>query len=159
MPKTSKQKNGKYAKLNIEVNNNSNNVLTNIKPKFPPTLTTSDLIKNALESDTSKKSKARTLPNAFIAYRMSLIKEYRKENVKLPPMGQLSKIAKNSWNGESQNVKDFYNKLAEDAKSLYKQSTIQIVLDSHVDESMNQPINNNTFFITAATSKAYTSPS
>ena len=65
---------------------------------------------------------------------MALIKEYRNKNIKLPPMGQFSKIAKSSWNRETQNVKDFYNKLAEDAKHLYKQSTIQIVLDNYMDE-------------------------
>ncbi|SRR6266540_7524268 len=65
-------------------------------------------------------------------------------------MGQLSKIAKNSWNKESQNVKDFYNKLSEDAKSLYRQNTIQIVLDKHMNEHMDEiftttTTNNSTF--------------
>ena len=102
MPKTSlKQKNNKRANVS---NNNSN---IDIKPIFPPTLTTNDLIKNALKSDSSNKSRAKTLPNAFIAYRMEFIKEYRKKNVKLPPMGQFSKIVKDSWNKESQNIKDF----------------------------------------------------
>jgi len=131
MPKILKQKNNKRANIS---DNNFNNVLTNIKPNFPPILTTNDLIKNALKSDTSNRSKAKTLPNAFIAYRMALIKEYRNNNIKLPPMGQLSRIAKNSWDKESQNVKDLYNKLAEDTKSLYKQRTIQIVLDNHMNQ-------------------------
>src|SRR5688572_21789116 len=159
MPKTSsKQKNNKYimtdSRLNIEANidnKNSNDVFINIRPKFPPTLTTNDLIKNALKSDTPNKSKSRTLPNAFIAYRMELIKEYRDRNIKLPPMGQFSKIAKDSWNHKSQIVKDFYNKLAEDAKSLYKQSTIQIVLDNRMGEYVNE------LFSTTSTSFATTS--
>jgi len=132
MPKTLKQKNNK--RVNIS-DNNSN---TDIKPVFPPILTTNDLIKNALKSDTPNKTKVKTLPNAFIAYRMALIKEYHSKNLKLPPMGQLSKIAKNSWDKESQNVKNFYNKLVKDAKSLYRQNTIQIVLDNHMNEHMNE---------------------
>src|SRR6266498_4446220 len=121
-------------KNNKRVNISDKNSNTDIKPVFPSTLTTNDLIENALKSDTPNKRKAKTLPNAFIAYRMALIKEYRNKNIKLPPMGQFSKIAKSSWNRETQNVKDFYNKLAEDAKHLYKQSTIQIVLDNYMDE-------------------------
>ncbi len=69
-------------------------------------------------------------------------------------MGQLSKITKNSWNKESQNVKDFYNKLAEDAKYLYRQNTIQIILDNHMNEHINKSSSttttttNNTSFVT-----------
>jgi len=173
MPKTFlKQKNNKRAtsliiNSNIDTtnigDNNSNNVLIDIKPKFPPTLTTNDLIKNALKADTSNKSKAKSLPNAFIAYRMALIKEYRNKNLKLPQMGHLSKIAKNSWNKESQIVKCFYNKLAEDAKYLYKQSTIQIVLDSHMNKHINESFStttttNSTSFITNNSSMKSTSP-
>jgi len=78
-------------------------------------------------------------------------------------MGQLSKITKNSWNKESQNVKDFYNKLAEDAKYLYKQHTIQIVLDSHMNKHINESFStttttNSTSFITNNSSMKSTSP-
>jgi len=75
---------------------------------------------------------------------MALIKEYRNKNLKLPQMGHLSKIAKNSWNKESQNVKNFYSKLAEDSKSLYKQSNIQIVLDNHMNEHINESFSTTT---------------
>ncbi len=123
--------------------NNSNSVLANIKPAFPPILTTNDLIENALKTSSTNDIyiRPKTLPNAFIAYRMALTKECHNKNIKLPPVGQFSKIAKNSWNKESQNVKDFYKKLAEDAKSLYKQNkqnTIQIVLDKHMYKDMNE---------------------
>src|SRR6266498_5694899 len=141
-------------KNNKRVNISDKNSNTDIKPVFPSTLTTNDLIENALKSDTPNKRKAKSLPNAFIAYRMALIREYHNKNIKLPPMGQLSKITKNSWNKESQNVKDFYNKLAEDAKYLYKQHTIQIVLDSHMNKHINESFSttttttNNSSFIT-----------
>ncbi|CAG8621281.1 5603_t:CDS:2 [Funneliformis mosseae] len=121
--------------LNIETNISSSNiVLSELKLKFPPILTTDELIKNAIKSNTS--SKVKTLPNAFIAYRMALIKEYHKNNIKLPPMGQFSKITKQSWDKETENVKDFYIKLAKDAKSLYmKNKTIQLVFDRHMSDS------------------------
>ena len=61
MPKSSlKQKNNKY---NSEADNNSNIVFIDIKPFFPPTLTTNDLIKNALKSGTynTKQRRFQTL--------------------------------------------------------------------------------------------------
>ncbi|CAB4490770.1 unnamed protein product [Rhizophagus irregularis] len=99
-------------------------------PPFPPALTIDDLIKNAQTSD----NKPKMVPNAFIAYRMALIREYRikNKNIKLPRMGVFSRIAENSWNKEPQHVKGYYNKLTQDAKLFYKQNTIQIVLDKHM---------------------------
>jgi len=99
MPKTSK--------LN---NKNKSNDIVDFKPSFPPKLTIDDLINN-------HKRKSLRLPNAFIVYRMALIKEYRNRNRKLPPMGELSKIAKNYWNMEPKNIKDFYASLVKDAKN------------------------------------------
>ncbi|CAG8692761.1 3738_t:CDS:1 [Funneliformis caledonium] len=52
-------------------------------------------------------------------------------------MSQLSKIATRSWDKESQDIKDCYNKLVEDAKSLYKQNNVQIVFDKHMNEVEN----------------------
>ncbi|CAG8445616.1 uncharacterized protein OCT59_023658 [Rhizophagus irregularis] len=104
----------------------SKNILTILKPSFPSTLMLDDLIKR------NTNSKPKLLPNAFIAYRMALMKEYRIKNCKLPPMGEVSKIAKNSWNIEPKHVKDFYESLVEDAKAIYKQNNIQIILDKHM---------------------------
>ena len=155
MPKTFKNKRAiSYMDSNVNATGDANingddshDVLSDIKPNFPPTLTTNDLIKNALKSGTSNKTKVTTLPNAFIAYRMELIKEYKSKGIRLPPMGQLSKIAKKSWDEESHVVKDFYNKLARDARSLYKQSTIRIVLDNHMIQNVHTitTVNNTTF--------------
>src|SRR6266496_5424957 len=91
---------------NSKSNNETDNVFNYIRPSFPPTLKIDDLIKN---DNTNNKRKS--LPNAFIAYRMSLMKEYRNNNRKLPPMGEVSKIAKNSWNMEPKHVKNFYESL------------------------------------------------
>ncbi|CAI2163905.1 17130_t:CDS:1 [Funneliformis geosporum] len=157
MPKTLKQKkaycakpfkiniyNAKIRKNNskfervINLNDhesNNNNDLNVTKPTFPPTLTTTDLISKI--KCTSNSSKAKTFPNAFIAYRIAFIKEYRNKDIKLPTMCNLSSIAKNSWNGEPQNVKDFYIKLSEDAKTLYKQKSIQIMFDKNMNKVKN----------------------
>jgi hypothetical protein len=138
MPKESSKKRNRN---NLAINSNfnlsneiniipNNNLIDIIKPSFPPTLTIDDLIKNALSSN-----KPKMVPNAFIAYRMALIREYRSKNknIKLPRMGDFSRIAEDSWNKEPQHVKSYYNKLTKDAKSLYKQNTIQIVLDKHMN--------------------------
>ncbi|PKK71511.1 hypothetical protein RhiirC2_778328 [Rhizophagus irregularis] len=115
---------------NIIINSPNNNLVNIFKPPFPPALTIDDLIKNAQTSD----NKPKMVPNAFIAYRMALIREYRikNKNIKLPRMGVFSRIAENSWNKEPQHVKGYYNKLTQDAKLFYKQNTIQIVLDKHM---------------------------
>jgi hypothetical protein len=100
------------SKLNKSTNNNnSNDILTNnIKPTYPPIITIYDLI---------KPIKPKLPPNSFFIYRIALIKEYRIKNYKLPPMVELSKIAKKYWDMEPKNVKDFYASLAKDAKSFY----------------------------------------
>jgi hypothetical protein len=137
MPKISlKQKNRKRVTSFINVNNietnisghNFNYAFTDIKPSFPSTLTINELIKNS-----NANNKPKLFPNAFIAYRMALMKEYRIKNLKLPPMSEVSKIAKNYWNMEPKNVKDFYESLVKNAKSFYKQNNIQIVLDRHMN--------------------------
>ncbi|CAI2169409.1 12331_t:CDS:1 [Funneliformis geosporum] len=147
MPKT-KQTNIEriYPFIRNEINNSvsnvrnniisSNNVHTDIKPKFPPILTTDELIKNAIKSN-APNNKVKTLPNAFIAYRMALQKEYHNKNIKLPLMSQLSKIAKASWDEEPEDVKKFYKNLTEKARTLYSQKTIQIVFDKHMNEVEN----------------------
>ncbi|CAB4414941.1 unnamed protein product [Rhizophagus irregularis] len=86
MPKTPlKQKNRKRVTSLINANNtetdisghNSNNTLIDIKPSFPSTLTINELIK-----DSNTNNKPKLFPNAFIAYRMALMKEYRIKNFK-----------------------------------------------------------------------------
>lgn len=119
------------SELNNEINN-SNNVSIVLKPSFPPILTINDLIKN---DNTNNKPKL--FPNAFIAYRTALMKEYRVKHYKLPPMSEVSKIAKNSWNMEPKNIKDFYESLIKDAKLTFKKNNIQIVLDKHMSNVVN----------------------
>ncbi|CAI2161840.1 8579_t:CDS:1 [Funneliformis geosporum] len=102
------------------------------KPTFPSNLTINEII--SVIKAPSNNQKAKTFPNAFIAYKKALIKENRIRNIKLPPMGKLSKIASYYWDEEPEIVKKFYKKLSEDAKSLYKQNGIQIIFDKRMNE-------------------------
>src|SRR6185437_1894303 len=79
--------------------------LLDFKPPFPPTLTINDLTKNVFSSGNKQKM----VPNAFIAYRMALIKEFsiKNSNLKLPRMSDFSRIAEKSWNKEPKYVKSF----------------------------------------------------
>ncbi|CAB4388444.1 unnamed protein product [Rhizophagus irregularis] len=147
MPKTPLiQKNRKRVTSLINANNtetdisghNSNNTLIDIKPSFPSTLTINELIK-----DFNTNNKPKLFPNAFIAYRMALMKEYRIKNYKLLPMGEVSKIAKNFWNMEPKNVKDFYESLVKDVKSIYRRNNIQIILDKHMNNYAENNQENN----------------
>ncbi|PKK73007.1 hypothetical protein RhiirC2_776518 [Rhizophagus irregularis] len=152
MPKTPLiQKNRKRVTSLINANNtetdisghNSNNTLIDIKPSFPSTLTINELIK-----DFNTNNKPKLFPNAFIAYRMALMKEYRIKNYKLLPMGEVSKIAKNFWNMEPKNVKDFYESLVKDVKSIYRRNNIQIILDKHMNNyAENNQENNDIDFV------------
>ncbi|CAG8666406.1 3017_t:CDS:1 [Funneliformis mosseae] len=134
MPKIRKPTNNnldsKFNKRETNIGDESYNYVH--KPTFPSSLSLNDIISVIKAPNNNKKAK--TFPNAFITYKKALIKENRNRNMKLPPMGQLSKIASYYWNKEPENVKEFYKKLSEDAKSFYKQNTIQIVFDKHVEE-------------------------
>ncbi|RIA92706.1 hypothetical protein C1645_820292 [Glomus cerebriforme] len=127
MSKTSKKQKSRNSRLNNETRNNSNNVFVD-RPSFPPTITLDDLIRNK-----NSNNRPRAIPNAFIVYRMALIREYRIINHKLPPMSELSKIAKKSWDTELKHVRDHYELLVNEAKSIYKQNNVQIVLDKHMN--------------------------
>ncbi|GBB84171.1 hypothetical protein RclHR1_01080027 [Rhizophagus clarus] len=121
------------SKLNAGINIGSNNIsdiLNYVRPSFPPIIKIDDLINNA-----KMNNKRKSIPNAFIVYRMALIKEYRIKNRKLPPMSEFSKIAKNSWDMEPKEVKDYYEDFVKKAKSVYNRNNVQIVMDKHMSDS------------------------
>ncbi|CAB4379823.1 unnamed protein product [Rhizophagus irregularis] len=112
-------------KTNIK--DNPNDILTNIKPTFPPIITINDLIK------------PKSPPNSFIVYRMALMKEYRNKNCKLPSICEISKIAKKYWDMEPKNVKDYYASLVKDAKSIYNKFSLdKFSLDNYMEYIQNQ---------------------
>ncbi|CAG8585705.1 6301_t:CDS:2, partial [Funneliformis caledonium] len=77
-----------------------------LKPTFPPTLTIDEIMPKYVNN---KSNKSIIFPNAFIIYRMALLKEYRKENIKPPSM-------------------------AEDVKSNVKKNKLQITFDKNMNE-------------------------
>ncbi|KAG9301819.1 hypothetical protein G9A89_004498 [Geosiphon pyriformis] len=116
-------------------NINDNLTFTMIKPKFPPTLTSEELMANAVEKfrQTGKLSKT---PNAFLAYRMALQKELAVSDY-YPNMRDLSTIAGNLWIQEPENVKAKYRRLIHDAKILFDKYC-QRVISTEINNKQQQ---------------------
>ncbi|GBB87284.1 hypothetical protein RclHR1_13720002 [Rhizophagus clarus] len=79
-----------------------------IKPPFPPLIDPKDLL------IISKDNKPSRSPNAFIIYRKVFLKTTRDQGYFLP-MTIVSSMASKSWDKESDEVRDYYKKLAKDA--------------------------------------------
>ncbi|CAI2163901.1 17128_t:CDS:1 [Funneliformis geosporum] len=104
-----------------------------IKPRFPPTLTTQVLLEKLRENNKPNS----ITPNAFIVYRMELIEENLRNNIKLH-MCTASTFASKYWGKESIATKEFYQKLADDAKALYKPISYKFIMDKHTEIKNNQ---------------------
>ncbi|RGB40163.1 hypothetical protein C1646_753641 [Rhizophagus diaphanus] len=127
MQTTSSKSTSPKSNKKTNIKDNPNDILTNIKPTFPPIITINDLIK------------PKSPPNSFIVYRMALMKEYRNKNCKLPSIGEISKIAKKYWDMEPKNVKDYYASLVKDAKSIYNKFSLdKFSLDNYMENNQNQ---------------------
>ncbi|CAG8596590.1 2150_t:CDS:2 [Funneliformis mosseae] len=87
---------------------NDNVPYPSIKPSFPPLLDPKDLL------IIGKDNKPTRSPNAFIIYRKVFFKTVRNEGHILP-MTAISSMASQSWEGESEEVKKYYKKLAKEA--------------------------------------------
>ncbi|CAG8580046.1 25032_t:CDS:1 [Cetraspora pellucida] len=85
-----------------------NNLKPFIKPPFPPTINPCDLITLLPNGKTSKA------PNAFLVYRKAFIDAARNDGYSLP-MTIISTMASQSWEQESEIVKNEYKQLAKDA--------------------------------------------
>ncbi|CAI2163903.1 17129_t:CDS:1 [Funneliformis geosporum] len=95
-----------------------------ITPKFPPTLTTEDLLETFRTKSTVKT-------HSFFVYKRELRNEYLRNNINLT-MIELSRLASLSWKDEPPETKAFYKKLADDAKASYKSNTYKFVMDKHM---------------------------
>ncbi|CAG8658380.1 34631_t:CDS:2 [Gigaspora margarita] len=85
-----------------------NNLKPFIKPSFPPTIDPRDLITLLPNGKTSKA------PNSFLVYRKAFIDAARNDGYSLP-MTVISTMASQSWEQESEIVKNEYKQLAKDA--------------------------------------------
>lgn len=79
-----------------------------ITPPFPPHIDPKDLL------IVSKDNKPSRSPNAFIIYRKVFLKTTRDQGYLLP-MTIVSSMASKSWDQESDEVRNYYKKLAKDA--------------------------------------------
>ncbi|CAG8457003.1 728_t:CDS:1 [Ambispora leptoticha] len=89
-----------------------------VKPQYPPNLTVEDLMQNALQK-LKKTGKFSKIPNAFMAYRMQLQKEFAL-HYSYPGMRKLSSIAANLWKEEDENVKKTYQNLTREAQTRFE---------------------------------------
>ncbi|KAG9303909.1 hypothetical protein G9A89_005819 [Geosiphon pyriformis] len=83
-------------------------------PKFPPSLTTQDLISSAIMKLNATNKRGKT-PNAFMAYRMAFQKELSTSRTYLN-MRQLSGIAGKLWRQEPEYVKAKYKEMIKNAE-------------------------------------------
>ncbi|RIA84805.1 hypothetical protein C1645_783378 [Glomus cerebriforme] len=99
---------------------NVTSVFDNIKAPSQPEITIDDLLsRNKLPDGTNKR-----IPCAFIIYRMSLQRELKSKGHKLT-LQQISAIAANAWKNESEEVKQAYTNLVNNAKARCKEEFSQ----------------------------------
>ncbi|CAG8580294.1 18173_t:CDS:1 [Cetraspora pellucida] len=105
-------------------------IINDFKPSFPPKVTIDELISKSLSNSDSKYNRT---PNPFIIYRKVFNREI--SNLKLDlSLKEISTKASESWNKETEHVKNAYRKLAEDAKLLFKNvAPLCVVSDKHYD--------------------------
>ncbi|RGB41837.1 hypothetical protein C1646_751610 [Rhizophagus diaphanus] len=121
----------------------------NIRPPFPPVITAQDLIPTDISSN---KVESVRIPNAFIAYRMALVRQLKSQKVACH-RSNVSSLASRLWAEEPEDVKNTYRKMATDAQMLHNQargltflSYEQSTSSDNVmqDETNSENINNNT---------------
>ncbi|CAG8588612.1 12477_t:CDS:1 [Cetraspora pellucida] len=105
-------------------------IINDFKPSFPPKVTIDELISKSLSNSDSKYNRT---PNPFIIYRKVFNREISKLKLDLS-LKEISTKASESWNHETEHVKNAYRKLAEDAKLLFKNvAPLCVVSDKHYD--------------------------
>ncbi|CAG8615921.1 14034_t:CDS:1 [Ambispora leptoticha] len=87
--------------------------------KFPPEITPKTLIQKAILKY-KRLGQTSRIPNAFIAYRVAFCKELRSMIHPVITQPQLSILAKQNWLNEPEEVRKEYQRIALEAKDLYK---------------------------------------
>src|SRR5947199_10209894 len=96
------------------------NIPNDIKFPFPPKISIYDL----LSRTTLLNGNNKRIPNAFIIYRMTLHRELVSKGYKVS-LSQLSTMAANAWKCESEEAKQAYIDLVNDAKVLYRKISLK----------------------------------
>src|ERR1044071_8194715 len=89
----------------------------NARPPFPPVITAQDLV----PTEVSTKVESVRIPNAFIAYRMALVRELKSQNVACH-RSNVSTLASRLWAEEPEEVKDVYRNMATDAQLFHNKA-------------------------------------
>jgi hypothetical protein len=89
-----------------------------IRPPYPPVITAQDLIPTNISSN---KVESVRIPNAFIAYRMALVRQLKSQKV-VYHRSNVSSLASRLWAEEPEEVKNTYRKMATDAQMLHNQA-------------------------------------
>ncbi|CAG8624269.1 7810_t:CDS:1 [Ambispora leptoticha] len=90
-----------------------------ISLKFPPEITPKTLIQKAILKY-KRLGQTSRIPNAFIAYRVAFCKELRSVKHPVITQPQLSTLVKQNWLNEPEEVRKEYQRIALEAKDLYK---------------------------------------
>ncbi|KAG9301824.1 hypothetical protein G9A89_004503 [Geosiphon pyriformis] len=91
-----------------------------IVPRFPPDITALNLIEKALIKLDHTGQTSR-IPNAFIAYRMAFCKQLQSIQHPIITQPQLSAMAKQSWQAAPEHVRNEYQRIASEARDIFKQ--------------------------------------
>ncbi|CAG8487646.1 13768_t:CDS:1 [Acaulospora colombiana] len=108
--------------------------LQDYKPSFPPSITAYDIVKMHMEKGLDNANKT---SNAFLIYRMVYSSEIAEQDV-----GNISKMASNSWRNESMKVRKFYREMANEVKTSFKKMVPICFVDNQdfpVVSSYNSP--------------------
>ncbi|CAG8437902.1 8935_t:CDS:1 [Ambispora gerdemannii] len=109
-------------------------------PRFPPEVTALDLLEKATSKLQTIQQTSR-IPNAFIAYRMAVCKELRRNNHPVITQPQLSSMAKQSWSKEPEHVRKEYQRIAAEARDVYKSlCNIHLPLQSNHEAQLIEPV-------------------
>ncbi|RIA90897.1 hypothetical protein C1645_822724 [Glomus cerebriforme] len=89
-----------------------------VRPPYPPVITAQDLIPTGISSN---RTETMRVPNAFIAYRMALVRQLKSQKV-VCHRSNVSSLASRLWAKESEDVKNTYRKMVTDAQMLHNQA-------------------------------------
>src|SRR6266498_3036201 len=91
-------------------------IKSNLSLPFPPKMTADDLLERTRRGDNSKSSGK--IPNCFLIYRILWVEYLKKMSTKLD-LPLISGFVSDKWKNETQEVRDHYKKLSDEAKKKF----------------------------------------